>query len=81
MTTTEKATEMYRASDPDYHPTRHALRIEKLAAVLANHPEARLEWCGDENTGRRYGRAKCRAGRCAKIGHTTYRQQVWAVWA
>ena len=41
----------------------------------------RYEKCSDENTGCRYGEAKCRAGRCAKIGNSRYHYQLWLVWA
>lgn len=62
-----------------WHPRYNAQR-EKLAAVLTEHPSARIEVCSDEKTGVRYGQAKCRAGRCRKIGHTTFVRQLWAVW-
>ena len=77
---TDRATEIYAASDPDFNPAKHWQRVARLAVVLAAHPDAHLEWCSDERTGCRYGQAKCRAGRCEKIGYTTYAQQVWAVW-
>ena len=78
MTPIEKATTMLARSGFSGHGQE--LRIKKLAGVLAEHPDARLELCGDEKTGVRYGRAKCRAGRCKKIGNTTYQYQIWAVW-
>ena len=56
-------------------------RIRKLAAVLAAHPSPKLEYCSDEKTGTRYGNAKCRRGRAAKIGYSSHKYQLWAVWA
>lgn len=47
----------------------------------------RFEVCSDEHTGVRYGKAKCRFGRCAKIGSggrnrgSKRSYQIWAVWA
>lgn len=57
-------------------------RVERLSNV----PEtAKLVVCGDEKTGRRFGQAKCREGKCAKIGSGGRNPggkpyQVWAVW-
>ena len=54
--------------------------------ALANVPEtAQLKVCGDEKTGRRFGQAKCRAGKCLKIGSGGRNKgqksyQIWAVW-
>jgi len=56
------------------------LSPEELARV-------RIEECSDEKTGVRYGQAKCRVGRCAKLGSggrnrgSRYAYQVWAVWS
>lgn len=55
-------------------------RMAILARVLAEHPNARVEVCSDERTGRRYGQAACRRGRAVKLGRRTYHYQVWAVW-
>ena len=63
-----------------YRIDRHAEQINRLSAVLSEHPDAVLKSCSDENTGQRFGRAKCRAGRAVKIGGTTYVYQLWAVW-
>jgi hypothetical protein len=47
---------------------------------------AKLVVCSDEKTGRRFGQAKCRAGRCLKIGSggrnkgSDHAYQIWAVW-
>jgi hypothetical protein len=47
---------------------------------------ATLIECADEKTGIRFGQAKCRAGRCLKIGSggrnkgDAYAYQIWAVW-
>ena len=47
----------------------------------------RIEECCDEKTGKRYGQAACRSGRCEKIGGggrnrgNRYSYQVWAVWS
>ena len=49
--------------------------------VLAWHPGAVVIRCGDEWTGVRFGRAKCRYGRSRKLGYTTYSHQVWVSWA
>lgn len=62
------------------HPAMQKGRLRRLRRILAEHPRVDLVACADENTGRRYGRAECRKGRCAKIGHTTYAYQIWAVW-
>ena len=61
-------------------------RVERLATVLAEHPDARIEVCRNERTGHRFGNRKCRAGRCSKIGSTSTDgqgsgYQLWAVWA
>lgn len=67
-------------------------RMEKLKTIynrLSTNERMRLriEECCDEKTGKRYGRAKCRVGRCEKIGGggrnrgSRYAYQVWAVWA
>jgi len=56
-------------------------RASRLAEVLADHPDAVLVRCVDERTGRRFGEAMCRVGRCKKIGRTTYQYQLWASWA
>lgn len=65
-------------------------RRQALLRVLARLSAAdaarlRVEECADEKTGVRYGLARCRAGRCYKIGggknkesHHAY--QLWAVW-
>lgn len=52
-----------------------------LSVPLDSLHKLRVEFCADEKTGRRYGKAKCRVGRCIKLGHTTYRNQVWLVWS
>ena len=52
-------------------------RLNKLAQVPDT---ARLVKCGDESTGERFGKAKCRVGRCRKIGRS-WCWQIWAVWA
>lgn len=61
-------------------------RLRKLIEVINrltadDLAKLRIEECSDEHTGRRYGQAKCRQGKCEKIGWTTYDYQVWAVWA
>lgn len=61
---------------------QQARRIEKLASVLEDCPNAVLVRTCDEKTGERYGKRQARAGRRAvKIGYTTYRYQLWAVCA
>jgi hypothetical protein len=67
-------------------------RMARLARVIVGLPAAaqkrlRLEECQDERTGARFGKARCRAGKCAKIGGggrnqgSTYAYQIWAVWS
>ncbi len=67
-------------------------RVARLSALVDTlNPDElrklRLEECSDEKTGARYGQAKCRAGKCEKIGGggrnkgSRYAYQVWAVWA
>lgn len=56
-------------------------RIARLSRILADHPEAVLLACSDEQTGLRFGKAARRAGRCRKVGYTTYHIQLWASWA
>jgi len=67
--------------------SNQAARVAALAEVLLHHPDAKLVQCRDERTGHRFGRAKCRAGRCQKIGASTFTgkdvrksYQIWAVW-
>jgi len=67
--------------EDEYNARHHGRRVEKLAAILAMHPDVKLVRCADENTGVRFGQSKCRVGCCAKIGRTTYQYQLWAVWA
>jgi len=81
----ELAVELYMRADPSYTLHRHSARIAKLVAVLRRHPGARVEFCSDERTGHRYGRANCRIGRCRKLGSSSFPSrdphQCWAVWA
>jgi hypothetical protein len=58
-------------------------KVRAATAVLTIEELARAYFaeCADEKTGRRFGEAKCRFGRCAKIGHTTHSYQLWLVWA
>ena len=68
-----------------YHGTAFKMRyhngqIMRLKTVLDKHPSAILVGCSDERTGQRFGNAKCRAGRAAKIGQSTFFYQLWAVW-
>ena len=60
-------------------------RVAKISALSKILPIeklqlARFEECSDEKTGRRYGNAKCRYGKCLKVGHTTFKYQLWLVW-
>jgi hypothetical protein len=63
-------------------------RLQKLTEISNNVPDsANVVVCGDEKTGVRFGQAKCRAGRCLKIGSggrnkgaTVRPYQIWAVW-
>lgn len=58
----------------------------RIAPGLTVPENAQLVVCGDEKTGQRFGQAKCRAGRCLKIGSggrnrgSSYSYQIWAVW-
>jgi hypothetical protein len=84
----EKAITMLReAQGGVFNPFRHGARLRQLGAVLEQHPEARLVRCRDEQTGRRFGDAACRRGRCQKLGSTAWSPtytgtpyQLWAVW-
>lgn len=69
-----------------------ALWLNKLADVMRKlSPEQfenlRIVECSDEYTGRRYGRAKCRVGQCAKLGRggrnkgSKHIYQLWADWS
>ncbi len=60
-------------------------RVRNLVDCLSGLTEhaaglLRIETCSDEKTGVRYGLARKRVGRCARLGGTTYQYQVWAVW-
>jgi hypothetical protein len=83
----DRAITMLREIQGSFNAYRHGQRLRQLRAVLEAHPQAYLVRCRDEKTGRRFGDAACRRGRCVKIGHTswspTYRgipYQLWAVW-
>lgn len=83
----DRAIEMLKAIQGEFHPFRHGQRLRILRRVLEAHPDAHLVRCRDEYTGRRFGRAHCRRGRAVKIGSTawspTFRgtpYQIWAVW-
>ena len=61
-------------------------RLRKLTANTVPGSAILVE-CGDEKTGLRFGNAKCRRGRCLKIGSggrnknsSVPAYQVWAVW-
>ena len=56
----------------------NASRLLLLSKILQSHPNARLEVCLTLTT---QAQAAKRAGRCAKIGRSTYNYQLWAVWA
>lgn len=62
---------------------QRAGQLARAREVLAQHPEAVIVECADEKTGVRFGRARCRAGQCVKLG--SCRQplyyQLWASWA
>ena len=83
----DKAVQMLREIQGEFNAFRHGPRLRQLRKVLEKHPDARLVKCRDENTGRRFGQAICRQGRCAKIGSTSWSPtytgtpyQLWAVW-
>lgn len=85
----DTAVEMLRQHHGRYVERFYGQQASRLASVLENHPNARLEACADENTGLRFGRADCRRGRCKKIGSSgwsssqpgSHAYQLWAVWA
>ena len=79
MNTEQRAQKMLTTIHGTWHP-RYNHQRTKLAAVLTEHPEARIKCCSDERTGAWFGKAKCRVGRCVKIGNTTFVRQYWAVW-
>lgn len=58
-------------------------QLARALDILKIHPEAVLIECADERTGVRFGQAKCRAGRCVKIGSARqpYWYQMWISWA
>lgn len=61
-------------------------RQRKLSTALAGLSldqlrRAQFSTCSDEKTGSRFGAAKCRRGRCAKIGHRTFEYQLWLDWS
>ena len=67
---------------------QRAGQLERARKVLKEHPEAVLIECADEYTGRRFGRAKKRAGQCIKLGNTAWSPhtrcapyQLWASWS
>lgn len=62
------------------HPT-HETQRQRTRAVLTLHPDAILALVSDEFTGRRFGQASRRTGKCQKIGHSSYKYQLWASWA
>ena len=68
-----------------YHRERVVEEVLKKLTT-AERDLAHFEECADENTGVRYGRAKKRLGRCAKIGGggrnrgSRRAYQVWLVW-
>ena len=55
-------------------------RMARLQDVLEQHESVTLHVCGDEHTGARFGNAQCRRGRAKKIGSSTFKYHVWAVW-
>lgn len=63
-----------------YIDYRHKGRKKTLIKVLKEHNNVSVHSCKDEYTGKRFGKAKCRVGRCIKLGHTTNERQYWAVW-
>ena len=64
-------------------------RLQAIVDRLSADEISRLciHECSDEHTGKRYGQAACRFGRCEKIGGggrnagSEYAYQIWAVWA
>ena len=60
---------------------QRAGQLERAERLLAEHPEGVILECSDEQTGERFGKAKRRAGECAKLGHTTFRYQCWFSWS
>jgi len=58
-------------------------QVVRYREILADHPEAVVILCADENTGKRFGKAACRMDRCRKIGGARQPRwyQAWASWA
>lgn len=61
-------------------------RLEKLSLLLScmdddDLDRLRFTICSDEKTGQRFGRRACRIGRCLKLGHSSYKYQIWADWS
>lgn len=64
----------------------HQSQLEKLAAVLEQHPHVVILLTSDEKTGKRFGQATKRAGMAVKIGSGGRNKgqksyQIWASWA
>ncbi len=75
----ERAKGMVGRISPAPENANHG-QIQRLYYILLEHPDAWVEKCADEKTGRRFGWAKKRHGRCEKIGSSTCKYQLWAVW-
>jgi hypothetical protein len=60
---------------------KKAGQIEKATKISRCFPNAVIIQCADEKTGKRFGRAKKRAGFCEKIGSCTFKYQLWASWS
>ena len=67
-------------------------RVARLDRIISELSETELTLlrvveCGDEYTGVRFGHAKCRVGRCEKLGGggrnkgQRYAYQAWADWS
>ncbi|KKN27815.1 hypothetical protein LCGC14_0860780 [marine sediment metagenome] len=76
----DRAIKMLTGGQGGYREDRHGRRAYRLAVVLNEHPDAELVSCSDEKTGQRFGEAIHRRGLCCKIGHTSHKYQLWAVW-
>lgn len=70
------------------NPRDQTGRVNRLAAVRTEHPEAAIVVVRDEYTGCRFARAKRNRDRCQKLGHNSTNRggdgsncyQVWARW-
>ena len=80
--------EMLDSLTGGYTDRRYELATAIYKSLTPDERERfRLEECGDEHTGQRYGNRDCRRNRSKKIGGggrnrgSRYAYQIWAVWS